>query len=649
VVNVNNRENLGPAERIIASVLTYTDHLYHGRPGIVIEDKRANVGVRWEPVTPTTEKINGVDRMVVYRLTKSGKKTLKSKLGVITESVGTRGVIKHVRIDASPNHPIIGEYRDAGIFPEVAAWMYRQIVEVWKLDNEFAARWASYAFHQDHRDLKVVLAAFMLVQTRRGDAVLDGDKVAFYDDDFRDVGEAMMLIRKKDKDLNAKLLLRIREVLMLPEIAAINRELSLGVSTRHPFLGRWPEVTEKWLRHREENPPLLIGLVKAGFRKTVISLARKVGYKPNTPKFFEALRWKQVQSEGGHRTMIDVNIAQAESWDALTEAQICEKITVEKPDWKRITGMLPKGNMTRAVVAAAIEAKALSDRDLVIATPTLEELGLLDVPDIKARWERALAKAEDSRSLNVAKNVQSKEVKEKLVEAADTAVKKAVEEVAKNIRVYFFVDISGSMQSSIEAAKTYVAKFLQGFPADRTHIAVFNTVGREVKLKHASAAGVANAFQGITASGGTDYGAGVRELMQYKPKADEDVLFIFVGDEEAHAFDQQVVASGLNPMAFGFVKTIPHNGAAAYRHAQYNGENNVAVRETANRLKIPCFMINEQTFEDAYAIPRTIRNLIAATPVNVARVPAVAAAPRLTLVDQILKTELLKKPVWACA
>lgn len=71
MVNVNNRENLGPAERIIASVLTYTDHLYHGRPGVVIEDKRTNVGVRWEPVTPKTEEINGTKRTVIYKLTKS--------------------------------------------------------------------------------------------------------------------------------------------------------------------------------------------------------------------------------------------------------------------------------------------------------------------------------------------------------------------------------------------------------------------------------------------------------------------------------------------------------------------------------------------------------------------------------------------------
>jgi hypothetical protein len=642
-MTTHTRENLGPAERIIQSILAYTDHLYHGRPGIVIADARTNVGVRWEPVTHKVED----GKKVVYKLTKIGKKTVKAKLGVMTEAVNPNGVIQHVRTDASPNHPIIGEYREAGIYPEVAAWMYRQVAEVWKLDNEFAARWASFAFGQEHRDLKVVLTAFMLVQARKGDPVLDGGKVAFHDEDYRDVGEAMMLMRRKDdKDLNPKLLLRIHDILVLPQVAAFNRELGFGASTRKAFLGRWPTVVEKWLRHREENPRLLDGLVKAGFKQTVIDLARRVGYKPTTTKFFDTLRWKQAQADDGRRTMaIGLAVKAAENWEGLSEAQVCEKIIATKPDWKRIVGMLPKTvGVTRAVVAAAIEAKALSDRDLIIATPTLEELGLLDVPDIRARWEKATRAAEDTRAANIAKNVQSKELKEKLVEAADTAVKKAVEAVTKNMRVYFIVDISGSMKDAIEAAKSYIAKFLQGFAVERTHVAVFNTTGREVTIKHASAAGVENAFKGIAASGGTDYGAGVRVLQHHKPNADEDVLFIFVGDEEAHAFDGAVTASGLRPMAFGFVKTVPNGGAAGWRANQYGTDNNVAVRDTAARLGIPCFMIDERTFEDAYAIPRTIRALVSATPVGAA---ATAAVPRFTLVDQILKTDLLRKPAWA--
>jgi hypothetical protein len=68
------------------------------------------------------------------------------------------------------------------------------------------------------------------------------------------------------------------------------------------------------------------------------------------------------------------------------------------------------------------------------------------------------------------------------------------------------------------------------------------------------------------------------------------------------------------------------------------------VTRTAAELGIPCFEVGEQTFDDTYAIPRTIRALVASTPVGVA---ARAAATRVSLAEAILKTELLKKPVWA--
>lgn len=629
------KENLGPAETILQAILAYQDHMVHNRPGMVVPDARAKIGVRWDPVSHKEE--NG--RKTVFRLTKVGKRSTRTPVGFLREDnkiVSAAGAV-------------VGEYRPAGLFPEVAAWLYTQVAEVWKLDNEFAARWASFAFGQEHRDLKVVLAAFMLVQTRKGDPVIDAGKIAFYDEDYRDVGEAMMLLHtgKKDaKDFNPKLLLRVHDVLSLSKVAEINRELGFGKSARRPFLGRWPKAVEKWLRFREENPRALEGLVKAGFRTTVMDLARKVGYKPESPLFFETLRWKQVQADDGRRVVaIGKKVKAAESWEKLSEEQICEKIVAEKPNWKRVVGLLPKTvGVTRAIVSAAIEAGGLSDKDLIILTPTLEELGLLNVQDVRERWDRAIQKAEDMRAANVARNVQSKEVKEKLQEAADVAVKKAVEEVTRDMEVYVMVDISGSMEGAIEAAKNHIAKFLQAFPPERLHVAVFNTSGRVVEIKHASAAGVTNAFRGIKAGGGTDYGSGVRALQGFKPKDGSDVLFIFVGDEEATQFAGAVTASGLNPMAFGFVKTRPNGGAAAWRAANY--AETTAVRDTAAQLGIPCFMIEETTFDDPYAIPRTIRALVAATPVGAAQ-NARKAAPRVTLVDQILKTELLRKPTWA--
>lgn len=616
----NQRETLGPAELIINAIITFNDHLYHGRPGFVEPAPNTPIGVKWSPVTHRAKD----GKRIVYRLIKAKKRSQEVVIGNLWDD-------NSVRNEAGQK---LGEYRASGIFPDVAVWMYRQVADIWRMDNEFAARWASFAFGQEHRDLKIVLAAFMLVQSRKGAPELEGGKIAFYDEDFRAVGEAMMLIKDKGKDLNPKLLLRIRELLILPQIAEINREMGFGRSARKPFLGRWEMAVDKWLRYREENPQMLQGLVKAGYRKTVKKLAQLIGYKPTSPKFFEVLRWKQAQTKEGHRSIaIGAEVSKAETWEGLSETEICERIIAEKPGFKRIVGMVPVDpGLTRAIMAAAIEAGSMSDKDLVIATPTLEELGLLNVQDIQDRWTKAVKAAEDMRAANIATRVKSKVTKEKLEVAADEAVKKAVEEDVKNIRLYLFVDISGSMGEAIEAAKEYTAKFLGGFPLDRIHVAVFNTSGREVAIKHASAAGARAAFKGILAGGGTDYGAGVRCLQKYKPQEDEDVLFVFIGDEQAAPFVQAVQASGLRPMAFGFVKV----GSLGYD----------AVTATARTLGIPCFMIKEDTFSDPYAIPRTIRNLVAATPVG-QRVPNTLAAPRVTLVDQILNTKILEKPVWA--
>jgi hypothetical protein len=226
--------------------------------------------------------------------------------------------------------------------------------------------------------------------------------------------------------------------------------------------------------------------------------------------------------------------------------------------------------------------------------------------------------------------VKGEATKEKLQAAAEGAMRKAAEEVLKGLRVYFVIDISASMTNAIETAKAHIAKLLGGFPLDKLHVSVFNTSGREVLIKHSSSAGVEAAFRGISAGGGTDYGAGVKALQAHRPKADEDALFVFVGDEQANEFSAAVTASGLNPVAFGFVRVNWDTRSSA-------------VRDTAARLGIPCFLIDEAVFADPYAVVRTLRNLIAATPVA-----ATTAAPvRTSLVDTILKTELLQKPVWA--
>jgi hypothetical protein len=192
------------------------------------------------------------------------------------------------------------------------------------------------------------------------------------------------------------------------------------------------------------------------------------------------------------------------------------------------------------------------------------------------------------------------------------------------------------MTTSIEAAKQYIPRFLQGFPPDKMVAVVFNTTGRVVDIKHASKAGVEQAFKGIAASGGTDHSAGVRAAAAAirKPAPDEDVVMLWIGDGgegQVNGFVESVRRSGLEPLAFGWLH-LP-------------GDNLHAISNAAAALGIPCFKIDEEIFADPYAIPRTMRALIAATPVG--KAVTTQAVPRVSLVDEILKTELLRRPAWA--
>src|SRR6185436_15687342 len=90
-----------------------------------------------------------------------------------------------------------GEFRAPGPNPEAIEKVYGALADIWSANNELAARLASYVMKEtDWRDMKVVCAAFMLVQSRAGEPIVEeqGGKrvVLFNDDDYREVGDAMI-------------------------------------------------------------------------------------------------------------------------------------------------------------------------------------------------------------------------------------------------------------------------------------------------------------------------------------------------------------------------------------------------------------------------------------------------------------------------
>lgn len=571
---------LGPAEKLLDLVLSSSAHLWHNRPGLEL------AGV-WQP---------------------------KPKGGL----QAVRGA-KEVR---------------PGLHVSAAQRLYTRLLEIYGLNVDLFSHFASYALKEtDWRDLKVACAALMLVQSRSGQPVKEDDgSVGFYDDDLREIGEAMLLFyeKKSARMMTPKAVLRVAELLETPEIARLNRGAGFGdPASKKPPLGRWKRAAQKWLALREQNPAMLKGLVKAGFKETIKAIARKCGYKPQSQAFFEILGWKQKQAAGGHRTvgLGTLTLSKQERFDGLSEAEICEAIETQRLTYKDVVGRLPKElGLTPALMVALLPS--LSDRDLRILTPTLEELGLMTDPEIRARWEQSLERATDQRALNIAKNVRNKALREKLEEAADHAAQNAVREATKNsdVHVMFLIDKSGSMHGAIEQSKEALSRILAGFPLEKLHIATFDTMGTVLQPKAPSRAAVQHMLKGIRADGGTVHGAAVRALRNAGvviPSGARLVVMV-VGDEAGEAGDQ---------LARAFLETGYQPAALAMLLSVATGRGNT-VRSCATFLHLPFSEVKVEQFDDPYQVPRVLKTLLEA-PV------AEGVAPRAAWVEKVMQTPLL--------
>jgi hypothetical protein len=571
---------MGPAEKLLDVVLNASAHLWHNRPGF-------DVGGTWHAARGKGQR-------------------------------WPAGAAKRV----SP-----------GLFVPAAVNLYGRLLDIYRLNPELMAHFASYALKEtDWRDLKVACAALMLVQARSGQPVKEDDgDVAFYDDDFRIIGEAMVLFydKKSPRMLTPKGVLRIAELLETPEIAALNRKAGFGdANAKKAPIGRWRKAAERWLAVREQNLPMLQGLTKAGYKETIKRLSRKVGYKPSSQAFFEVLGWKQKQSKAGHRTvgLVGLKLEKRERFDGLSEAEICEAVVDQRLSYKDVVGRLPKDvGLTPAIMVALLPS--LSDKDLRMLTPTLEELGLMGDPDVRVRWEKAVLSAEDQRSLHVAKNVKSKEVREKLEGAADAAARKAVASATKDVdlRVMFLIDKSGSMEGAIDKSKDALVKILAGFPAEKLHVATFDTIGTVLVPKAATRTAVQHMLSRVGAAGGTVHGAAVRALAQagVVVPPDAKLIVIVVGDEAGESGEQLA-------QAFRVYRYAPSALALLVNVAHGRGQT---VQGCARALGIPFSEVKIDQFDDPYQVTRVLRALLEA--------PILAGVVTSGWVEKVMKTPLL--------
>jgi hypothetical protein len=586
---------VGPAERLLDLVLNSSAHLWHNRPGVDVS------GV-WKPA-PRAAK---------------GKR--------------------------APRAP--GPKVAPGLFAPAAEVLYGKLLDIYQLNTELMAHFASYALVEtDWRDLKVAACALMLVQGRAGQPFMGDDgAVAFYEDDLRAIGEAMILHYRKasPRMMTPKAILRVAELLESPGIATLNRAASFGdAASKRPPLGRWPSVARRWLAAREKNPAMLEGLVKAGYKETLKKIARKAGYKPESQAFFEVLGWRQKQASAGHRTLglTDLKIERRARFDNLTEAQICERICAERLSFKDVVGRLPRGRgLTPAIMVTLLPS--LPGRDLRLLTPTLEELGLMGEPEILRKWEAAVASATDQRSLNIARNVRSKDLREKLEVASDNAARAAVAEATAeaDVHVMFLIDKSGSMQGAIHSSKEALSRILAGFPAEKLHIASFDTMGTVLRPKAPSRPAVQHMLSSILASGGTVHGSALRALRQagVAVPAGARLAVIVVGDEDGEAGRDMARAfaeNGYAPSALALLISVANNG-----------KRGTSVRDCAREMGLPFSEVTIDQFDDPYQVPRVLRALLD-SPI-LAPVSPVAGAPVVLgrWLERVMATPLLSPP-----
>ncbi len=551
----------GPAERLLDVVLGSSAHLWHNRPGVDVQ------GV-WQP--------------------RRGKKRVPSAQRVRGSAVAP------------------------GLYAPAAERLYSQLCDIYLLNAELMARFASYALLEtEWRDLKVACAALMLVQPRAGQPVRDDDgTVAFADDDWRRVGEAMILFYEKGstKMLTPKGVLRIAELLESEQIAALNRAAGFSdPAGRKAPLGRWKRAATRWLRVREQNRAMLLGLVKAGYKETIKKIARKAGYRPESATFFEILGWKQKQASGGHREvgLGELKLHKAERFDGMSEAEMCEAIVRQRLRFKDVVGRLPADvGLSPAIMAALLPS--LSDRDLRILTPTLEDLGLLADADIRARWEAAIATSTDQRGLHLAENVKSAELRDKLHEASDNAARKAVEvaEAERRVEVMFLIDKSGSMQGAIDKSKEALTRILAGFAPDRVHIACFDTMGTVLRPKAPTRAAVQHMLASIKEGGGTVHASAVRALHQagVRIATDADLIVVIVGDEageDGAAFAKAFGDYGYRVSAMAMLVNASHGRGRTVQNA-------------ARTLGVPYSEVQIDQFDDPYQVPRVLSALLEA-------------------------------------
>ncbi len=196
--------------------------------------------------------------------------------------------------------------------------------------------------------------------------------------------------------------------------------------------------------------------------------------------------------------------------------------------------------------------------------------------------------------------------------------------------MFFLIDKSGSMEGAIEKSKETLVRILAGFPPERLHIATFDTMGRVLRPKATSRAGVTHLLSVVIAGGGSLHGSALRALRaaEVEVPAGAALIVIVVGDEAGESgsgFAGAFREYGYRPAAMALIVNVDNGW-----------QRGSTVRDASADLGVPFSEVEVRQFDDPYQVTRVLKTLLDA-PVADRSGPA-AAYPWL---DKVLATPLL--------
>ena len=249
----------------------------------------------------------------------------------------------------------------------------------------------------------------------------------------------------------------------------------------------------KYLAYRQANLEIVRGIKKVGLGNTYANLYRIVHRSPSD-EVASILRWHQKGKDiTFEKTQFD--------FEGKTDLEIAEYIREKKLPVLGVLGALKK---VSPVIAVALLEQCTGNQ-AVILHKTFEDAGVLSDKEVRKLYEEkvAIAKTALDRVENLTKE-SNNEIKEMLKKTRADVRKEQVGDIGK---IFLHIDVSGSMEESLEVAKekgAIIAEVVKN-PQENFMWGLYNTGGELLPIPKTFESDAFKAILfGRRAGGGTD-------------------------------------------------------------------------------------------------------------------------------------------------